>query len=206
MQSGPSRRLSVAVRHPTPLIASGVVSVLLREHCIDAVEWDGQAAPGDLLLADYETAIRLAADRHAGGAVLGGTRLAVIGTNGREAEVRAAIEAGVEGYLAGMCSVAELVACVRTVAAGGRYLSEGALRCVVDSMAHDALTPKELAVLQCMWEGMSNKAIARCLQISVGTAKGHVAAILGKLEARNRTQAVKVAVARGLIDDAADVP
>jgi DNA-binding NarL/FixJ family response regulator len=62
-----------------------------------------------------------------------------------------------------------------------------------------ALTPRELEVLAAMADGASNKAIARRLGISFHTAKFHVAAILGKLDADSRTEAVARAAHLGLV-------
>jgi DNA-binding CsgD family transcriptional regulator len=61
------------------------------------------------------------------------------------------------------------------------------------------LTPRELEVLTLLAEGMSNKAIARRLCISVHTAKFHVGAVMDKLDAVGRTDAVAHAVRRGVI-------
>jgi DNA-binding CsgD family transcriptional regulator len=61
------------------------------------------------------------------------------------------------------------------------------------------LTPRELEVLTLLAEGMSNKAIARRLGISVHTAKFHVGALLDKLDAIGRTDAVAHAARRGVI-------
>ena len=63
----------------------------------------------------------------------------------------------------------------------------------------EALTRRELEVLELLAEGMPNKAIARRLSISDQTVKFHIASILGKLGASNRTDAVRRAVGRGLL-------
>lgn len=202
MQSGPTHRVSVVVKHPTPLIAGGIVAALARDGRVAASEWAGEWPQAGLLLADCDTALHLARNRRDGQQQHRHVKVVAIGTHGREAEVRAAIEAGIDGYLLATCGVAELLACVQTVAAGGRHLSEDALRCVVASLAHEALTPKERVVLRCLWEGLSNKAIARRLDLATGTVKCHVRAILGKLDAGNRTHAVQVAIARGLLEEA----
>jgi two-component system, NarL family, response regulator YdfI len=72
-----------------------------------------------------------------------------------------------------------------------------------DSDRHNAadarLTPRELEVLAAMADGASNKAIARRLDISFHTAKFHVAAILAKLDADSRTEAVTRAAQLGLV-------
>ena len=63
----------------------------------------------------------------------------------------------------------------------------------------EALTPREIQVLELLAEGLPNKAIAARLGISDQTVKFHVAAISGKLGAANRTDAVRLAVRRGLV-------
>ena len=66
-------------------------------------------------------------------------------------------------------------------------------------VVEEPLTPRETQVLELLAEGLANKAIADRLQISDQTVKFHVAAILGKLGVANRTEAVRVAVRRGVI-------
>jgi DNA-binding NarL/FixJ family response regulator len=68
-----------------------------------------------------------------------------------------------------------------------------------DGWIEEALTPREVEVLEWMAEGLSNKAIAARLGISDQTVKFHVASIAGKLGASNRTDAVRRALRRGLI-------
>lgn len=74
-----------------------------------------------------------------------------------------------------------------------------------DESEHDTewieepLTPREVEVLELLAEGRSNKSIAERLGISDQTVKFHVASILAKLGASNRTEAVRLAVRRGLI-------
>ena len=67
-------------------------------------------------------------------------------------------------------------------------------------LALDAtLTPRELEVLSLLAQGLGNRVIARVLDISVHTAKYHVASLLAKLGARSRTEAVAQAIRRGLV-------
>lgn len=63
----------------------------------------------------------------------------------------------------------------------------------------EPLTPREREVLELLAEGLPNKAIAARLAISDQTAKFHVASICGKLGASNRTEAVRIALSRGLV-------
>ena len=66
-------------------------------------------------------------------------------------------------------------------------------------VVEEPLTPREVQVLELLAEGLANKAIAERLGISDQTVKFHVATILGKLGVANRTEAVRVAVRRGVI-------
>jgi DNA-binding NarL/FixJ family response regulator len=68
-----------------------------------------------------------------------------------------------------------------------------------DDGVDEPLTPREVQVLELLAEGLPNKAIAARLNISDQTVKFHVSSISGKLGARNRTDAVRRAVRRGLI-------
>ncbi|CDX42975.1 Respose regulatory protein [Mesorhizobium plurifarium] len=68
-----------------------------------------------------------------------------------------------------------------------------------DNQARPALSPREAEVLALLAEGAPNKVIARRLNISVHTAKFHVAAILIKLGAANRTDAIAIAMRQGLV-------
>jgi DNA-binding CsgD family transcriptional regulator len=115
--------------------------------------------------------------------------LAIVGATGDAAELRRLLAAApVDGVLA--------------LAASGEDLADF----LDDRTAPDAaptgeagLTPREREVLAALADGASNKAIARRLGISFHTAKFHVAAILAKLDADSRTEAVLVAARQGLV-------
>jgi len=68
-----------------------------------------------------------------------------------------------------------------------------------DSPIYEALTPRELEVLEVLAEGLSNRAIALRLGISEHTVKFHISSVFAKLGAENRTDAVRRGVRRGLI-------
>ena len=74
-----------------------------------------------------------------------------------------------------------------------------ARRRAAPDVIEEPLTPREVQVLELLAQGLANKAIAERLAISDQTVKFHVAGILGKLGVANRTEAVRVAVRRGLI-------
>jgi DNA-binding NarL/FixJ family response regulator len=115
-----------------------------------------------------------------------------------------ALRAGARGYLLKGAAGTEVAAAIRTVHAGESYLSPGISAKLVDRMQTRSgtsrlLTPRELMVLQLMAAGLSNRDIAGSLGISERTVKFHVTAILNKLGADNRTQAVALAGRRGIL-------
>jgi DNA-binding NarL/FixJ family response regulator len=118
---------------------------------------------------------------------------------------RAAWSAGARGLLFRDVTRERLAAAVTAVAAGLTSLEPALLEELLpahsleDSRPVEALTPRELEVLQLLAEGLANKSIAQRLEISEHTVKFHVNAIMGKLGAQSRTEAVVRATRLGLI-------
>ena len=115
-----------------------------------------------------------------------------------------AIRAGARGYLLKGAGAAEMVAAIRKVHAGESYLSPSLSTKLVDQMQSGhrgprLLTPRQQMIVQLMAAGLSNREIAGSLRISERTVKFHVTAILNKLGADNRTQAVALATRRGIV-------
>jgi DNA-binding NarL/FixJ family response regulator len=121
-----------------------------------------------------------------------------------------ALQAGAGAVLPRTAGGAEIVAAIKAITGGAAVLPRAVLASLLDGAApadaapdlDDAgarLTPRELEVLAAMADGASNKAIARRLGISFHTAKFHVAAILAKLDADSRTEAVTRAAQLGLV-------
>ena len=104
---------------------------------------------------------------------------------------------GPHASLARDLSAEELAAAVTAVAHGMTVLGPG--RVDPTAVVNDALTVRELEVLQLAADGLTNKAIARRLAISEHTVKFHIRTLLAKLQAASRTEAVSVAVRRGLL-------
>jgi DNA-binding NarL/FixJ family response regulator len=121
--------------------------------------------------------------------------------------ILAAVRAGAQGYLLKGVPREELFHAVRIVHAGGSLLqpivASKLLRQVSrapDAPAHELLTARELEVLRLLAQGLLNKEIARRLAITERTVKFHVSAILSKLGAGNRTEAVSLAAQQGLVE------
>lgn len=104
------------------------------------------------------------------------------------------------GWLPRGITSAQLDAALRAVAAGliVRVLGAGALEPADDD--RPLLTPRELDILSCLGDGLSNKAAARRLGISQHTVKFHLEAIFDKLDANSRAEAVAKGLRRGLIE------
>lgn len=203
MQMIEATRVRILVAHTNPLIAVGLAAALRRSDdfdvAVEGIDTDGDAAGSpDVIVADCDTGTRRAAalrDAQGGAA----PRVLVMCGQLREHEVRRALEQGVHGYLPLDSAIDEFVQGVRTVARGSRYLALSTAQCMANSLTREALTAREAEVLGLLACGQCNKSIARQLDIAVGTVKAHVKAIMAKLDASSRTQAVSVAAQRGLV-------
>jgi two-component system NarL family response regulator len=127
-------------------------------------------------------------------------RILVLTTYDNDESVFRALENGAKGYLLKDCSTADLLAAIRKIHAGGSHVSErAAARLAERAMAGGPLSPREIEVLKWIAEGKSNKEIAAVLFISEGTVKTHVLSIHEKLGVTDRTEAVVIAIKRGIL-------
>jgi DNA-binding NarL/FixJ family response regulator len=112
--------------------------------------------------------------------------------------VTSSIRAGARGYVLKDAASREIVAAIDAIAAGGTYYSADLLeKTVSPPRADDELTPREREVLQMLAQGLSNKAIARMLEISVRTVETHRLSIRRKLGVDTPAGLVKYALERG---------
>jgi two-component system NarL family response regulator len=127
-------------------------------------------------------------------------RILVLTTYDGDENVFRALENGAKGYLLKDCSTADLPAAIRKVHAGGTHVSQrAASRLAERAIAGPALSPREVEVLRLIAAGKSNKEIAGALFVSEGTVKTHVLNIHHKLGVDDRTEAVVLAIKRGIL-------
>lgn len=128
-------------------------------------------------------------------------RVLMLTTYASDADILRAVEAGATGYLLKDTAPDTLVAGIRSAAAGETVLGPAIAARLLDRMAapDQALTARELEIVEQLAVGGANKEIAKRLFISEATVKSHLVHIFGKLGVNNRTKVVAVARERGLI-------
>jgi DNA-binding NarL/FixJ family response regulator len=202
----------VAIVDDHPIVRSGLRAMLEDEPDIEVV---GDAAGGsqaveltartkpDVLLMDLRmpdvdgvAATRQIRDKFSNVQVL------ILTTYDTDADIERAIQAGALGYLLKDATRDELVRAIRAAASGSSVLAPSVASRLMERMRtprHENLSARELEILLHVARGKTNKDIGAALHISEATIKTHLLHIFGKLGVQDRTQAVTVAVNRGLL-------
>lgn len=215
--------IRVVVVDDQDLIRGGVVAMLMHTPGMEVVgeASDGRAAVEvvrstvpDVVLMDIRMPVEdgiQATSRIAADPALAGVRIIILTTFEGDAEVFGALRAGASGFLGKGTAPADLIAAVRTVAAGEALLSPAATRAVVAHVVAEPvtqkpvpgvlnlLTPRELEVVALVARGLTNDEIADELFLSPLTAKTHVSRAMTKTGARDRVQLVVLAYREGLV-------
>ena len=126
-------------------------------------------------------------------------RIIVVTTFEGDVDVQRALEAGARAYLLKSMPHKELVEAIRKVHAGKKSIPAAIATRLAEHLADEALTAREIEILRCVAEGYRNREIAERLFISEETVKIHIKHVMDKLGATHRTQAVAIAVRRGII-------
>lgn len=129
-----------------------------------------------------------------------GARIVALTTFEGDVRVLRAIKAGAAGYLLKSMLRADLLDMVRNVHQGRRCIPPALAMDLLAPSASDALSNREVEVLQHIASGKSNKRIAAALDIAEDTVKAHVKNILSKLAASDRTHAAVLGIERGIIE------
>jgi DNA-binding NarL/FixJ family response regulator len=126
-------------------------------------------------------------------------RFVVLTTYEGDEDIHQALKSGAQGYLIKGMPHEDLIEAIRSVHAGGYFVPQPIADVLASRASGGQLTPREKGVLSLLVEGKSNKEIGVALDISEATIKSHVSVILMKLSAADRTQAVVIALRRGLL-------
>ena len=126
-------------------------------------------------------------------------RVIILTTFAGDVEIQRALEAGARAYVLKSMPPKELVEVIRQVHAGKKRIPAEIAARLAEHYSDEALTEREIEVLQQMAGGNRNRDIADKLFITEETVKVHIKHIMGKLGASDRTQAVAIGVRRGII-------
>jgi len=126
-------------------------------------------------------------------------RIVILSTFEGDAEIRRALQAGAYSYVLKSMPPGELLEVIRQVHAGKKRIPSQVAAQLAEYFAEDGLSEREVEVLRRVAGGNGNRDIAEQLFISEETVKGHIKHIMEKLGASDRTQAVAIAVRRGII-------
>ena len=126
-------------------------------------------------------------------------RVLVLTTFEGDVEIQRALQAGARGYLLKSMPPGELLAGIREVHAGKKRIAPEVAAHLAEHMGEEALTARELEVLREVSAGSRNRDVAGRLFITEETVKVHVKHIMEKLGAKDRTEAVAIALRRGII-------
>jgi two-component system NarL family response regulator len=127
------------------------------------------------------------------------TKVLVLTTYDNEEDIFHALESGARGYLLKDTTKEEIIAAVRQIHQGERYLPQAVAARLADRLVRPSLTPRELDVLRLVSRGRTNKEMAAAMFISEETVKTHMKSLFQKLDVHDRAEAVSVSLQRGLI-------
>ena len=126
-------------------------------------------------------------------------RVIMLTTSDADGEIQRAMRAGASAYLLKSMAKDDLLAVIRSVHAGRRHVPAEVAARLAEHLGEDDLTARELDVLRLIRDGYRNKQIADELAIAETTVNFHVKNLVAKLEAKDRTHAVTIALRRGLL-------
>jgi len=126
-------------------------------------------------------------------------RVILLTTFDDEEDIYRAIRAGAKAYLLKDTPRDDILNCIRKVHAGETFVPPPLAAKLAERVSGVELTQREMVVLRALATGQSNKAIGRSLFISETTVKAHVKSIFSKLNVLSRTEAIAVAVRRGMV-------
>ena len=128
-----------------------------------------------------------------------GTKILILTTATTSEELQGTLSAGADGALLKSAANGELLQIIRDIANGKQVVSGEIKSIIEDKPQTPALTSRQQEILYCVRNGLTNKAIARTLNISADTVNEHLHAIFKKLGAANRSEALAIAIKSNLL-------
>jgi len=188
----------VLVMHTNPIVAIGLQACLAELPNHEVVIADVGSAQGriNVIVCDEPSSQLLEHERQ-------GAAVVMLARRPRSVEIQRALKRGVLGYVAESSSPEEISAAVLAGERGCHFLCRLSAQEMANDLINKQLTDRECAVLVSLSRGSCNKAIAKELDIAIGTVKAHVRSIMGKLNASSRTEAASIAMERGFVPEPA---
>ncbi|HKW73300.1 MAG TPA: response regulator transcription factor [Candidatus Dormibacteraeota bacterium] len=192
-----------------PVVRAGIAAMIANESDIEIVAEAGDGAEAVALYEKHRPDVVLmdlrmpkldgVAAIRAIRATEADARVVALTTYDGDADIHRALSAGACAYLVKDALVGELVRAIRSAVAGKRLIPPAIASKLAEFTPRIDLTAREVEVLRLVAKGLRNKEIARLIGRSDGTVKIHLQNILQKLGVEDRTQAVTVALQRGII-------
>jgi DNA-binding NarL/FixJ family response regulator len=126
-------------------------------------------------------------------------RIVLLSTFEGDAEIHSSLQAGARGHLLKSMPPPELIEMIRRVHSGMKTVPAAVAVRLAEHLSDEALTAREIEVLQRVADGNRNREIGQQLFIAEDTVKRHRKTMMQKLNAKDRTQAITIAVRRGII-------
>ena len=194
-----SLRMVLSAEHDLLVVGTAASLAQAREMVV--------AAAPDVVLLDHRLPDGLGVDSISElKALRPSAKIVVLTAAAEDSMLVTATEAGCAGFILKTSPLEELVAAVRTAAAGEIMVSSDLLARLLNRLHHQYdrpakdLTAREREILELIAEGLTNGAIAQRLYISVNTVRNHVQSVLAKLDAHSKLEALSIAIRDGLID------
>jgi DNA-binding NarL/FixJ family response regulator len=211
MESGGGKVISVMIVDDHPLMRSGIAAVLSADPRFavvaeagngdEAIEQYKHVRP-DITLMDLQMPGRNGVDAIiAIRAYDAQARIIILTTFAGDVQVARGLKAGASGYLLKSLARTELGSYIASVHGGQRLLPQQVATSLASNFQQDLLSKRELEVLRHVAEGNTNQRVGESLGLREDTVKAHMKSILQKLDARDRTHAVMIALRRGYWED-----
>jgi DNA-binding NarL/FixJ family response regulator len=200
-------RVLIVDDHPT--MRRGLRSVLAVESDVVVVAEAGDGAAAVALHAAHQPDVTLMdlrmptmdgiAAMRAIRAATPDARILAVTTYEGDVDIHRALDAGASGYLIKDMLAEDIVSAVRAAAAGKRVIPSAVAVRLAEFTPRLDLTDREVEILRLAARGLSNPEIGRVIERTEGTVKAHLRSIHAKLGVQDRTEAVTVALTRGII-------